>query len=1000
MTTLIIYNFLIPDHLATQVGHIRRRNKSNPVHDGIWFEVRKPVSNFTGRIQKLETIHSLILDTFFNPDCQQYIIIAGLGGVGKSDLVRKYAQDNYSFFDGNVIWITAENSLSMSTSFKKLATKLNPNFQSTDSKPISEYVDFVYNYFKDCAVLFIFDNANSLRDDDDGIFAFLPNNLPPDAIFPNIILTTRNRDIISSMDNSVKLLNLDVLEDRETHDFITNSLTTNPESHDVSKLGQTLENLPLALQQAVAYIREEHKIRQKLGTTFSISEYITLFQNMSQQLLDFPLPLNSTSNSYEKTTFITWKITFEKIGQHEIYGELAIYIMSLLAYLSPDSIWGSMIFEISKPYAEICQEAGVSKKKLPYADTEEDKTLLLHNVVGHTLYLIEQYSMCRFNQEYEIYIHRLVQHVMRLHIRKDGGEFHILDELLQYFKQKYKKHIAIVETNHAVSCWEHGLNSQNLDELLNKHSHLVHSISMDLSMCLLDIKSAIEFQENSIPKLQQVLGPVHDDVYNLKTSYAADLEVAGNFKAALTLRLEICNDFSAIFPASDWKRILPQLDLARTYTVLGKLDESHNILTELSEITKSSQSDTSDYCNIHTITQLQFSVGDNLEKKLQFDAAIAVYQNLLELLQKSTTEDVDLLMLNTKSKLAKVLRSKKKYPEAVTLCDEVTIKCTEKYGPFNPIGTGAKRMMAYIYQDQGDFFKASAIFRDVLLIERRKNETTLPAKPDNIATIRSGEYITWNNLAWAEMKLGNCKGGLEICDELLKALDTSFGEDSPTALLTQHTKAHASQEGGEFEQALSLHRKIFAKRVEMFGKRDYCTASSSFGIAMALRSLGKPREAMELLKGVLKIQQDQLGPLHLSTLETQTNIACTLPSCEVNKNVVVAKLTEICEFLQTAGALRNNHPLVLQAKHGLAESLRESGRVEESLKIYEEICTLSKQLMGADHPIVWTRVHNRNAIRAQITGENDAVDDLTVGNLSICEPVGNLNTVANHQHYN
>lgn len=157
--------------------------KLNAKSESIWFAIEKPVRTFTGRETELKKLHTLLTKYHF-------ISISGLGGVGKSELARKYATDYREYYEGNAIWINAETQESFSNSLIDLATShLNLSAETAKSTTDTEILKIVYHNFsrQNQKCLIIIDNIEKFD-----ISTVLPNILNPTIMEPNILITSRH----------------------------------------------------------------------------------------------------------------------------------------------------------------------------------------------------------------------------------------------------------------------------------------------------------------------------------------------------------------------------------------------------------------------------------------------------------------------------------------------------------------------------------------------------------------------------------------------------------------------------------------------------------------------------------------------------------------------------------------------------------------------------------------------------------------------------------------
>lgn len=371
----------------------------------IIFNLRHPLKNFSGRSQALTALHRLLSannkPTVVTQMAQLSLspadrprqplqegtqaAVSGLGGIGKTQLALQYAKQYAADYDHNVLWIDSEKKIDVIESFKKLAVKLSIDLKDAyaNKKDSEQLIEEVYDYFSTAKSLFIFDNVENAKE----IEAILPK--ASSANKPTILITSR----YSNWKNIADPLRLDVFTEEEARVFIKAelSITDNAENAKITELANLLQSLPLALQQALAYIKSE-KI---LDSSFSIQNYIDRFKQKqrSQELLDFDLSQHN-NDLYSKTVLTTWEITLEKIKQDKIIGPKAIETLQIMAYLYPDNILNSIFLQLPN-----------------------------HMRLSPAIHLLKAYSLINEGSEPHIStIHRLVQKVLRIKLETNHDE--------------------------------------------------------------------------------------------------------------------------------------------------------------------------------------------------------------------------------------------------------------------------------------------------------------------------------------------------------------------------------------------------------------------------------------------------------------------------------------------------------------------------------------------------------------------------------------------------
>ncbi|MGL9758152.1 MAG: tetratricopeptide repeat protein [Wolbachia sp.] len=431
------------------------RKMKEEILGGFRFEVRNPVGLFTGRKTELEKLHESIQESQgVATIISQLASISGLGGVGKTELARKYIEKHSKDYSNNIIWINAETYETMAQSFLKLAKGLLGI--PTEDRDIESIVRDIYAFFAKRKSLFVFDNAEEYRSEgqDAGISQFLPSYfLSSDDNKPSVLITSRNQKW-----GDIKPLILDTFTEPESIDFIRKALgiKDGSQENEIKNLAETLQHFPLALQQAVAYIKERDIALKNVGLKFEISDYLKRYKEEAERLLDFKFPKDS-DNSYTQTTFITWRITIDKIKDNTEYGQQAKEILDVIAYIAPDNIPVEIFLGLER-----------NREKL-----------------GDAIQLLKQYSMIDSGEEQSsVNVHRLVQQVTRIELEKQGKDkfvkktFELLEESFPYSRDKLedyaKKRQLLPHLEAFLSHIDNWLEKESLEKQMVEKDYLVY----------------------------------------------------------------------------------------------------------------------------------------------------------------------------------------------------------------------------------------------------------------------------------------------------------------------------------------------------------------------------------------------------------------------------------------------------------------------------------------------------------------------------------------------
>ena len=332
---------------------------------------------FTGREEILTQLHET-LGQSGAAALSQAKAIAGLGGVGKTQTAVEYAYRYFQQESGYdwVLWVNASN-LTLASSFGALATDLAlPNHQENK---LDENIAAVRHWLGTTdRWLLIFDNV----DDPQAVKPFRPQN--PKG---RILITSRVQRLETL--GVAGAIALDMMTKAEAEEFLQRRTERNPiapsEHQSIAALAKTLGYLPLALEQAAAYI---------LAKGIGFGAYLRSYEKRRLQLLEKEKP---QTGDYPESVATTWAINFEAV---QTSSEAAADLLRVSAFLAPDNIPYEILL-LGKDQLGAALGAAL-------AETADDEL-----VIPELLEELTRYSLIRLETADRYSIHRMVQEVLR-----------------------------------------------------------------------------------------------------------------------------------------------------------------------------------------------------------------------------------------------------------------------------------------------------------------------------------------------------------------------------------------------------------------------------------------------------------------------------------------------------------------------------------------------------------------------------------------------------------
>lgn len=328
-----------------------------PTQAIFWLPPRGRV--FSGRVDLLEEIDTELTGT--GEDIAA-VALHGLGGVGKTRLAIEYAHRHSRRYK-LICWIPGDEPMSIVARLSELAQKLGVPEREHREDMIVELWEKLRQ--ASSPWLLVYDNADA------------PSSLSttwPLGGIGHVIVTSRNR----SWGHSATPIEITSLNRADSISFVRRRLR-GAAGADADQLATQLGGLPLALEQACAYIE---------ATSISITSYLAMMRSDDAPAM---LGLGRVSD-YEQTVATTWSFSLHAVQRTE---PAAAQLLQLGAFLGPLGI----------PRALVTDHAPLLPDPLRQAANQRIPFNAIIEVIG-------RYSLAEVTDEL-VNIHPLVQTVIR-----------------------------------------------------------------------------------------------------------------------------------------------------------------------------------------------------------------------------------------------------------------------------------------------------------------------------------------------------------------------------------------------------------------------------------------------------------------------------------------------------------------------------------------------------------------------------------------------------------
>jgi len=777
-----------------------------------WFMPYQRNPFFTDQETLLQYLHQTLSQQRAAALSQSYAL-SGLGGVGKTQIAIEYAYRYFQEYTA-VFWFAAETRDRLIASFLGVANQLHLSARGEreHDRIIASVLDWL-NKYRDW--LLIFDNVEDLE--------LLQSFLPP-ARSGALLFTTRRSDFallapcievepLSQEDGALLVLRRSGF----SSPYSSQGQTTNLEV-DARRIASVMGGLPLALDQAGAYIEETH---------CSFADFLHLFETSPVQLLQE----RSTSQQHPLSVKATFALAFEDLQRKH---PAAAQFLMLCCFLAPDEIPeallstapGCMSPELQQALSSPLHFNTLLKDLLAYALVRRNahkKIVTIHRLVQ--MVLKERISASEQQTWLARAICLLDQHFLLDQHRLDVEQWPWCEQLLPH---------VLLAIKHAEDCH---LVSSELGSLLTKaaayrmqRARYAEAETLYLSAQLM-VKQIPASGQIRLAAVLTGLGEVQ-----MQQGHYQEAEISYQQALALLEPYGETNELELFFPLQG---------LAFFYLEMSRSQEAEILYKRALCICE--QTLPPDHALLATALNNLASFYSRLGR---YHEALPLYQRVVQI-QERVLEQSHPERATPLNDLALLYLQQGKYQEAEPLLLEALRISEQHLGAKHPDVAAILNNLASLYRRMGRYQEAEPLYIRSLQLREEVFGSDHP-------------YVAYvqNNLAALYHAQGRDEQAIALVLRALQIYERTHDQEHPVIATTLITLADIYEAQGDFEQAKALYQQTLAIREQGLEPLHLDTAVSLHRLADLMCKQGNYQEAEQLYLRALRIREEVLGPEH------------------------------------------------------------------------------------------------------------------------------------------
>ena len=831
------------------------------------------------------------------------IALHGLGGVGKTRVAVEFASAHRDAFTA-LIFIGADSPTMLDQNLAKLCGAAVLDLPEKEATESEVQVQAALRWLETNPGWFlIFDNVDT-EDAADAVEALLARLAP----HGQVLITSR----LSNWAENIEDLNLDVLRTEDAVDYLVVStankrrpLETDPT--DAAELATVLGQLPLALTQASAYIRE-------LGLSFR--GYLQKWNEAHDKVIRW---FDERQMKYPKSVAVTWETSFEQLNDD------TRELLRILAWFAPDPIPTSIL---KVPVPQVDSRIEISADTLEEAEAQLKRYSLVSRDVGSSTFSV----------------HRLVQDVTRAAM-SDANRGNSLNQAVSWLDS------AFVGDPQDVRSWPiiaplftHSVGVVEMTDEGDCSYSVAHLMDRCGQLCL--FRAQYSMAESLIARALHTAEVCTDSEYPRLAEHFNNLGFVYHYTNQPAQAEPLYRRAIAISEASlgpDHPTVAIRLNnVAALLQATNRLAEAEPLYRRALAIRESS------FGPDHPdVAQSLNNLAGLLKATNRLAEAETLYKRVVDIFETSLGREHP-NVATALNNLALLLKATNRLAEAEPLYRRAIAIDEASYGPEHPEVATALNNLAGLLKATNRLAEAEPLYRRALAIW----QSSLGEDHPNVAS-------ALNNLAGLLQATNRLAEAEPLFRRALAIHETSYGTEHPNVATALINLAGLLESTKRLAEAEPLYRRAIAIDEASYGPDHPEVATDINNLAQLLRATNRLAEAEPLYRRAIAIDEASYGPDHPDVARDLNNLALLLKATN--------RLAEAEPMYRRALAIDEasygpDHPTVARDLNNLALLLEATNRLEEAEPMYRRALTIFGASYGPDHPSTVTVRENLESL--------------------------------------